>query len=67
MARFFLIMQKLLAELGQFTQADADMTINKLRNRNIKKNNIGAVLPKLPPMTVSGNDVLGDGVADKRS
>jgi starch-binding outer membrane protein, SusD/RagB family len=49
-------------ELGQFTQADADKTINKLRNRNIKKNNAGAVLPKLPPMTVSGTSVLANGV-----
>lgn len=46
------------AELGQFTQADADKTINLLRNRNIKKNNIGSVLPKLPPMTISGTNVL---------
>lgn len=50
------------AELGQFTQADADKTINKLRNRNIKKNNTGNVLPKLPPMTVSGDKVLANGV-----
>lgn len=50
------------AELGQFTQADADKTINKLRSRNIKKNNTGNVLPKLPPMTVSGNKVLANNV-----
>jgi hypothetical protein len=50
------------AELGQFTQADADKTINVLRNRNIKKNNVGNVLPKLPPMTVSGTSVLSNGV-----
>ena len=50
------------AELGQFTQADADKSINKLRNRNIKKNNIGNVLPKLPLMTVAGDDVLANGV-----
>ncbi len=51
------------AELGVFTQADADRTINKLRNRSIKKNNIGTALPKVPPMIVSGNDVLVGGVA----
>ncbi len=50
------------AELGQFTQADADKTINLLRNRNIKKNNVGDVLAKLPPMTVSGTTVLANGV-----
>jgi len=50
------------AELGQFTQVDADKTINLLRNRNIKKNNVGTVLAKLPPMTVSGNTVLANGV-----
>jgi hypothetical protein len=51
-----------LAELGQFTQADADISINKLRNRSIKKNNLGTALPKLPPMTISGNNVLANGV-----
>lgn len=51
------------AELGLFTQADADKSINKLRNRNIKKNNVGSVLPKLPPMTISGTIVLANGVA----
>jgi hypothetical protein len=50
------------AELGQFTQSDADMTINLLRDRDIKKKNQGAVLPKLPPMTVAGEDVLANGV-----
>jgi hypothetical protein len=50
------------AELGTFTQADADLTINKLRNRNIKKNNIGSNLSKLPAMTISGSDVLANGV-----
>jgi len=50
------------AELGQFTQEDADKTINTLRNRNIKKNNTGEVLAKLPPMTVSGTTVLANGV-----
>ena len=50
------------AELGQFTQADADKTINLLRNRNIKKNNAGNNLPKLPPMTVSGTSVFANGV-----
>lgn len=50
------------AELGQFTQAEADKSINKLRNRSIKKNNVGNALAKLPPMTVSGNNVLANGV-----
>lgn len=50
------------AELGQFTQSDADKTINLLRNRNIKKNNSGNVLPKLPKFEVSGNDVIANGV-----
>jgi len=50
------------SELGQFTQTDADKTINLLRNRNIKKNNVGTVLAKLPSMTVSGNTVMANGV-----
>ena len=50
------------AELGQFTQADADKSINKLRNRSIKKNNAGNALPKLPLMTVAGDKVLANGV-----
>jgi hypothetical protein len=50
------------AELGQFDQAAADRTINKLRNRAIKKNNTGVVLAKLPSMVISGNDVLANGV-----
>jgi len=50
------------AELGQFAQADADKSINKLRNRSIKKNNVGNVLPKLPPMTVAGDKVYANGV-----
>jgi len=50
------------AELGQFAQTDADKTINLLRNRNIKKNNVGPDLTKLPPMTVSGTTVLANGV-----
>lgn len=50
------------AELGTFTQADADKTINKLRNRSIKKNNVGNNLTKIPAMTVSGSDVLSNGV-----
>jgi hypothetical protein len=50
------------AELGQFTQVDADKTINLLRDRDIKKNNLGSVLPKLPPMQVSGTNVLANGV-----
>lgn len=52
-----------LAELGRFNQAAADQTINLLRNRSIKKNNVGNVLPKLPPMIVSGDQVLANGVA----
>lgn len=50
------------AELGQFTQTEADLTINKLRNRSIKKNNVGSVLTKLPAMTVSGTSVFANGV-----
>lgn len=50
------------AELGQFTQADADKSINKLRNRAIKKNNIGTTLPKLPAMMVVGAKVMANGV-----
>lgn len=50
------------AELGQFTQADADKTINKLRNRKIKKNNVGNDLPKIPPMTVTGDKVFANGI-----
>ncbi len=50
------------AELGTFTQADADKSINKLRNRSIKKNNLGTALPKIPVMTVSGTSVLANGV-----
>jgi hypothetical protein len=51
------------AELGQFDQAAANRSINLLRNRNIRKNNQGDVLPKLPPMTVSGTEVFANGVA----
>lgn len=50
------------AELGQFGQADADKTINKLRNRSILKGGKGTPLPKLPAMTVSGEDVLVGGI-----
>jgi len=53
---------EVMAELGQFTQAVADASINKLRNRNIRKNNVGDVLPKLPPMVVSGNTITANGV-----
>jgi starch-binding outer membrane protein, SusD/RagB family len=45
------------AELGQFDQGAADKSINLLRKRNIKKNNTGAVLAQLPPMTVTGGNV----------
>lgn len=50
------------AELGTFTQAIADRTINKLRNRSIKRNNLGNALPKLPNMTVAGDKVFANGV-----
>ena len=50
------------AELGQFMQTDADITINQLRHRAIKKNNTGSVLPKLPDMIVAGDNVLANGV-----
>lgn len=49
-------------ELGEFTQAVADKTINVLRDRNIKKDNEGEVLPKLPKMVISGSDVTANGV-----
>ncbi|HCV15765.1 MAG: hypothetical protein A2W97_11770 [Bacteroidetes bacterium GWE2_40_63] len=50
------------AELGQFTQLDADKSINKLRNRSIKKNNQGSFLPKLPAMTIVGDKVFANGI-----
>ncbi len=53
---------EVMAELGQFTQAVADATINKLRARNIKNNNVGNVLPKLPNMVVSGTNITANGV-----
>ncbi|MCL2727138.1 MAG: RagB/SusD family nutrient uptake outer membrane protein [Bacteroidales bacterium] len=53
---------EVMAELDQFTQAIADMTINRLRNRNIRNNDQGEFLPKLPPMVVSGSNVLANGV-----
>ena len=52
-----------MSERGKFDQATADKSINLLRNREIKKNNEGEVLPKLPKMIVSGTDVLVNGVA----
>lgn len=51
-----------MAELGLFTQTVADATINKLRNRVIKKNNVGTALPKLPNMVVSGTNITANGV-----
>ncbi|MCL1973668.1 MAG: RagB/SusD family nutrient uptake outer membrane protein [Bacteroidetes bacterium] len=51
---------EVMAELGQFTQAVADASINKLRNRSIPHN--GATLPKLPPMVVSGSDITANSV-----
>ena len=53
---------EVMAELGQFTQTVADATINKLRARNIKNNNQGAVLTKLPNMVVSGTSISANGV-----
>lgn len=50
------------AELGQFDQAAADASINLLRNRNIKKDNKGNVLPKLPKMVISGSNVTANGI-----
>ncbi len=50
------------AELGLFDQNAADISINLLRNRNIKKDNKGSILPKLPKMVISGNNVLAGGV-----
>lgn len=50
------------AELGLFDQTAADISINLLRKRNIKKDNKGDVLPKLPKMEISGNNVLANGV-----
>lgn len=49
------------AELGTFSQDDANATINKLRNRSIRKNNQGSILDKLPPMEVAGTDVIANG------
>jgi len=53
---------EVMAELGQFTQAVADATINKLRARSIKNNNVGNALPKLPNMVVSGTNITANGV-----
>lgn len=50
------------AELGSFTQADADKTINLLRDRDIVKDGQGDVLPKLPPMVIAGSNVTANGV-----
>lgn len=50
------------AELGLFDQTAADKSINVLRNRNIKKDNQGDVLPKLPKMVISGSNVTANGV-----
>ena len=51
---------EVMAELGQFTQAVADVSINRLRNRNIQYN--GVTLPKVPPMVVSGSNITANGV-----
>ena len=50
------------AELGQFDQAAADASINKLRARKIKKNNTGPEIPRLPNMVISGTNVTANGV-----
>ncbi|HBL34530.1 MAG TPA: RagB/SusD family nutrient uptake outer membrane protein [Porphyromonadaceae bacterium] len=50
------------AELGKFDQAAADKSINLLRNRNIRKNNQGEALPKVPKMVISGDHVTANGV-----
>ncbi len=50
------------AELGQFDQTAANKSINLLRDRDIKLRNVGDALTKLPPMTISGNNVLANGV-----
>ena len=53
---------EIMAELGLFTQTVADVSINKLRARNIRKNNQGTVLPKLPNMVVSGTNITANNV-----
>jgi len=53
---------EIMAELGQFTQAVADASINKLRARKIKKNGVDDDLPQLPPMVVSGSNITANGV-----
>jgi len=50
-------------ETGTFNQTVADATINQLRNRSIKVNNLGTAQTKLPKMVVTGNDVMVNGVA----
>ena len=52
-----------MTELGKFNQAAADKSVNLLRDRDIRKNNQGEVLPKLPKMIVSGDNVMVNGVA----
>ncbi len=49
-------------ETGTFTQAIADATINKLRDRNIKCNNKGNNLTKVPHMVLQGTNVTANGV-----
>ncbi len=49
-------------ELGKLTQTVLDETINKLRDRDIKKNNTGDAYPKLPKMVISGSNVTANGV-----
>ena len=51
---------EVMEELGQFTQAVADATINRLRNRNIRHQ--GVPLAKLPAMVVSGSTISANGV-----
>lgn len=55
------------AELGQFDQTAANLSINKLRDRTIKLGKASTdatapALPKLPPMTIDGSDVKANGI-----
>ena len=50
-------------ETGAFTQTVANSTINQLRNRSIKVNNLGTAQTKLPQMVITGSDVTVNGVA----
>jgi hypothetical protein len=50
-------------ETGAFTQTVANSTINQLRNRSIKVNNLGTAQAKLPQMVITGTNVTVNGVA----